>query len=82
MLVLSRRLGEEVVIGRTIRVTIIGAKGDRVRIGVAAPPSVTVYRQEVHDRRSEQANEPAGGESKHPPGQGPTRPRPGASPHP
>ena len=82
MLVLSRRLGEEVVIAGTIRVTVVAAKGDRVRIGVTAPPSVPVNRQEVHECRSEPANEMAGGESMHPPGQGPSRTLPGVSPQP
>ena len=59
MLVLSRRPGEEVVIAGNIRVTIIAAKGDRVRIGIAAPPSVTVDRKEIHDRRAEWAGEKA-----------------------
>jgi carbon storage regulator len=59
MLVLSRRLGEEVVIAGIIRVTIVAAKGDRVRIGIAAPPSVTVHRKEVQDRRAERARRKA-----------------------
>jgi carbon storage regulator len=55
MLVLSRKLGEAVVIAGTIRVVIVGANGDRVRIGVTAPPSVRVDRQEVHARRAGRA---------------------------
>ena len=61
MLVLSRRLGEEVVIAGTIRVTILGTNGDRVRIGIVAPPSVPVQRQEVHDRRAEQTGQDRSG---------------------
>ena len=53
MLVLSRRLGEEIVIDGNIRVTVVAVKGDRVRLGIAAPPSVPVDRQEVRDRRAE-----------------------------
>jgi carbon storage regulator len=52
MLVLSRRLGEEVIIDGNIRVTVVAVKGDRVRLGIAAPPAVPIDRQEVHDRRS------------------------------
>lgn len=55
MLVLSRRPGEEIVINDTIRLTIVAVRGERVRIGVAAPPSVAVNRKEVHDRRAEWA---------------------------
>ena len=57
MLVLSRRSGEAIVIGGNIRLTVVAVKGDRVRIGIAAPSSVTVDREEVHDRRAEQAVE-------------------------
>jgi carbon storage regulator len=49
MLVLSRRPGEEIIIAGNIRVCILEVKGDRVGIGIAAPPSVTVNRKEVHD---------------------------------
>jgi carbon storage regulator len=55
MLVLSRRLGEEIVIGSNIRLTVVAVKGDRVRIGIAAPPSANVRRQEAHDRKAERA---------------------------
>ncbi len=50
MLVLTRRLGEQIVIDGTVRVTIVALRGDRVRIGVTAPPRITVNRQEVQDR--------------------------------
>jgi len=51
MLVLTRRTGEEIVIGDVIRVTVVEVKGNKVRLGVTAPASVRVDRQEVHDRR-------------------------------
>ena len=51
MLVLSRKVGEEIVIAGTIRVTVVAVVGDRVRLGVQAPPEVRVDRQEVHLRR-------------------------------
>ena len=53
MLVLSRRVGEEIVIDGDIRVTIVAVRGDRVRVGITAPPSVPVDRQEIHQRRVE-----------------------------
>jgi carbon storage regulator len=53
MLVLTRKVGENVIIAGNIRVTIVQVKGDRVRVGVEAPPEVTVDRQEVHERRQE-----------------------------
>lgn len=53
MLVLTRRVGEEIVIGGEIRVKVAAIKGDRVRLGVEAPDRVRVDRQEVHARRAE-----------------------------
>jgi carbon storage regulator len=53
MLVLTRRVGEEIVIDGDIRVTVLSVKGDKVRIGISAPASVTVDRKEIHDRRAE-----------------------------
>jgi carbon storage regulator len=50
MLVLSRCLGEEIVIDGGIRITVVGITGGRVRLGITAPPSVHVNRQEVHER--------------------------------
>ena len=51
MLVLTRRLNETIIINNEVRVTVLEVKGDRVRLGIAAPPSVLVDRQEVHERR-------------------------------
>lgn len=53
MLVLTRRLGETIVIDGDIRVTVVDVKGDRVRLGITAPASVAVDREEVHARRAE-----------------------------
>jgi carbon storage regulator CsrA len=57
MLVLTRRIGEEIVIDRNIRVMVVAVKGDKVQLGTSAPPSVTVDRSEVHERRREFAYE-------------------------
>lgn len=48
MLVLTRLRDEAIVIGDDIRVTIVDVKGDKVRIGIEAPRSVTVHREEVY----------------------------------
>ncbi len=53
MLVLTRRIGEEIVIDGNIRVRIVAVSGGKVRLGISAPPSVSVDRSEVHERRSE-----------------------------
>jgi carbon storage regulator CsrA len=50
VLVLSRKPGEEVIIAGSVRITILAAKGDRVRIGIVAPSSVKVRRQEIAAR--------------------------------
>jgi carbon storage regulator len=49
MLVLSRKLNEEIVIDGKIVVKVVEIRGDRVRLGVEAPPATTVHRSEVHD---------------------------------
>ena len=54
MLVLSRKPGESVIIGGNITVTVIQAKGDRVRIGIDAPKEVPVHRDEVFQRIHEE----------------------------
>jgi carbon storage regulator len=51
MLVLTRKVREEIVISGGIRVIVLDAKGSRVRIGILAPPSVQIDRAEVRDRR-------------------------------
>ena len=53
MLALTRRIGEEIVIDGNIRVMVVAVKGDKVRLGISAPASVTVDRSEVHERRRE-----------------------------
>jgi carbon storage regulator len=53
MLVLIRRVGEEIVIDGNIHVMVVAIKGDRIRLGISAPPSVPVDRKEVHERRTE-----------------------------
>jgi carbon storage regulator len=50
MLILSRRIGESVVIGQDIAITVLGVKGNQVRIGVKAPKDVAVHREEVSER--------------------------------
>ena len=58
MLILTRRVGETVVIGDEVTVTVLGIKGNQVRIGVKAPKNVTVHREEIFERiRVERADE-------------------------
>jgi carbon storage regulator CsrA len=50
VLILTRKVGEALVIGDRVTVTVLGVKGNQVRIGIDAPKTVSVNRQEIHDR--------------------------------
>lgn len=50
MLILTRRTNETVTIGDNVRVTVLGIKGNQVRIGVSAPKDLPVHRKEVYER--------------------------------
>jgi len=50
MLILTRRVGEALVVGTEVTVTVMAVKGNQVRIGINAPKDVEVHREEVYDR--------------------------------
>ena len=54
MLILTRRVGETVVIGNDVDVTVLGVKGNQVRLGVKAPREVSVHREEIYKRIKEE----------------------------
>jgi len=49
MLVLSRKRGESIVINNTITITVVEIRGDKIRLGITAPPEILVHRKEVHE---------------------------------
>jgi carbon storage regulator len=61
MLILTRRVGETLMVGDEVSITVLGVKGNQVRIGINAPKDVPVHREEIYQRiKNEDKSEPNG----------------------
>lgn len=59
MLILTRRVGTTLMIGDEVTVTVLGVKGNQIRIGIKAPKDVAVHREEIYERIQSQRQMPA-----------------------
>lgn len=63
MLILTRRVGETLMVGDDVTVTVLGVKGNQVRIGVNAPKEVAVHREEIYERIKRERSSEGGSEN-------------------
>ena len=68
MLILTRRVGESLMVGDDVTITVLGVKGNQVRVGVKAPKEVAVHREEILNRIEEGASEDSRAETGSPDG--------------
>ena len=57
MLILTRKVGESILIGDDVSITTLGIQGRQVRIGISAPPEVSVHREEIYEKIQQEKNQ-------------------------
>lgn len=60
MLILTRRISESIIVGDDVKITVLGVKGNQVRLGIDAPKDVSVHREEIYMRIQNENNEKNG----------------------
>jgi len=60
VLILTRRVGEKIMIGDDVVCTVLGVRGHQVRVGIEAPPQTPVHRQEIYDRIQQERRDGSG----------------------
>jgi carbon storage regulator len=61
MLILTRRISESIIVGDDVKVTVLGVKGNQVRLGIDAPKDISVHREEIYDRIKQEKDAPEEG---------------------
>jgi carbon storage regulator len=61
MLILTRRVGETIMVGNDVKFTVLEVKGKQVRVGISAPKDVAVHREEIYERIQREKKESGGG---------------------
>ncbi len=65
MLILTRRISESIIVGDDVKITVLGVKGNQVRLGIDAPKDVSVHREEIYMRIQNESNEKNGNVHSH-----------------